>query len=136
MPSKTTAATPEEYIDGLEGPRRGQVRAIYEMVREAAPELEPFMIAGKIGFGRFNYKGKTCEGEWFKLGLASNKNTIAFYSCAPGLAGETLAESFAPRLPKAKIGKSCINFKKLEDVDMAALREIALRLGCVPSFIT
>ena len=60
MPSKTTAATTEEYIDGLEEPRRGQVRAIYEMVREAASELEPFMIAGKIGFGRFKYKGKTC----------------------------------------------------------------------------
>ena len=125
MATKTTAATPEEYIAGLDEPRRGQIRAIYEMVREAAPGLEPFMIAGKIGFGRFRYKGKTCEGEWFKLGLGSNKNTIAFYSCAPGADGKTLAESFAPRLPKASIGKSCINFKKLEDVDVNVLREIA-----------
>ncbi|MDQ2986538.1 MAG: DUF1801 domain-containing protein [Armatimonadota bacterium] len=125
MATKTTAATPEEYIAGLDEPRRSQIRAIYDLVREAAPELEPFMIPGKVGFGRFKYKGKTSEGEWFKLGLASNKNTIAFYTCAPGVAGETLAESFASRLPRASIGKSCINFKKLEDADMQVLREIA-----------
>jgi hypothetical protein len=125
MATKITAATPEEYIAGLDEPRRGQIQAIYDLVREAAPELEPFMLAGKIGFGRFKYKGKTCEGEWFKLGLASNKNTIAFYTCAPGVGGETLAESFADRLPKANIGKSCINFRKFEDADLEVLREIA-----------
>ena len=125
MATKTTAATPEEYIAGLDEPRRGQVRAIYDLVREAAPELEPFMIAGKIGFGRFKYKGKTCEGEWFKLGLASNKNTIMFATCAPGAEGKTLAESYAERLPKADIGRSCINFRKFEDADLVVLREIA-----------
>lgn len=125
MGSKTVAATPDEYIAGLEEPRRGQIQALYDLVRSAAPDLEPFMIAGKIGFGRFRYKGKTCEGEWFKLGLASNKNTIAFYTCAPGAAGKTLAESFAPRLPRASVGRSCINFRKLEDADLDVLREIA-----------
>ena len=125
MATKGTAATPEEYIAGLDEPRRGQVRAIYDLVREAAPELEPFMIAGKIGFGRFKYKGKTCEGEWFKLGLASNKNTIMFATCAPGAEGKTLAESYAERLPKADIGRSCINFRKFEDADLEVLREIA-----------
>jgi hypothetical protein len=125
MATKITAATPEEYIAGLDEPRRGQIQAIYDLVREAAPELEPFMLAGKIGFGRFKYKGKTCEGEWFKLGLARNKTAITFYSCAPGSDGKTLAEGFADQLPKANIGKSCINFRKFEDADMGVLREIA-----------
>jgi hypothetical protein len=125
MATKITAATPEEYIAGLDEPRRGEIRAIYDLVREAAPELEPFMLAGKIGFGRFKYKGNTCEGEWFKLGLASNKNTIVFYSCEPGSDGKTLTEGFADRLPKANIGKSCINFRKFEDADVGVLREIA-----------
>jgi hypothetical protein len=127
MVTKTTTATPEEYIAGLDEPRRGQIQAIYDLVREAAPGLEPCMIAGKIGFGRFRYKGKSkaCEGEWFKLGLASNKTAITFYSCAPGSDGKTLAEGFAERLPKANIGKSCINFRKFENADMGVLREIA-----------
>jgi hypothetical protein len=125
MAKTSTAATPEEYIAGLDEPRRGEIRAIYDLVREAAPELEPFMIAGKIGFGRFKYKGRTTSGEWFKLGLASNKNTIMFATCAPGAEGKTLAESYAERLPKADIGRSCINFRKFEDADLEVLREIA-----------
>jgi len=125
MATKTTAATPERYIAELDEPRRSQIQAIYDLVRSAAPDLEPFMIAGKIGFGRFRYKGKTCEGEWFKLGLASNKTAITFYSCAPGVGDKTLAESFAEKLPRAKIGRSCINFRKFEDADLGILREIA-----------
>ena len=127
MPTKATAATPEEYIAGLDEPRRSQIQTIYELVRAAAPELEPFMIAGKIGFGKFSYKGKSksCQGEWFKLGLASNKTAITFYSCAPGSDGKTLPESFADQLPRANIGKSCINFRKFEDADLDVLREIA-----------
>ena len=123
----SSASTPDEYIAQLDEPRRSQIQALFDMVREAAPDLDPFMIAGKIGFGQFHYKGKSkaCEGEWFKLGLASNKSAITFYSCAPGSGGKTLPETFAERLPKAKIGRSCINFRKFEDADMDVLREIA-----------
>lgn len=121
------AATPEEYISQLDEPRRSKIRALYELVREAAPELEPFMISGRIGFGKLHYKGKTCEGEWFKLGLASNKSTIMFASCAVGADGKHMPESYVEKLPKAKIGKSCINFRKLEDIDLGVLREIAER---------
>src|SRR5688572_8437724 len=84
MPSANAPATPEEYIAQLEEPRRSQIQAIYDLVREAAPDLEPWMVSGKIGFGRFPYRGKSkaCQGEWFKIGLASNKNTIMFATCA------------------------------------------------------
>lgn len=117
--------TPEEYIAQLEEPRRSQIQAIYDLIRESAPTLEPFIIAGKIGFGKLHYRGKNCEGEWFKLGLASNKNTIMIASCAVGADGKHLAESYGDKLPKAKIGKSCINFRKFEDIDRDILREIA-----------
>ncbi len=123
------AGTPEEYIARLDEPRRSHIQALYDLVRDAAPDLEPCMISGRIGFGRFHYKGKSkaCEGEWFKVGLASNKSAITFYSCAPGSDGQTLAESYADRLPKASIGRSCINFRKFEHIDMDVLREIAVK---------
>lgn len=129
MATTTTApATPEEYIAQLDEPRRSEIQAIYDMVREAAPTLEPFMCSGKIGFGQFPYQGKSkaCSGIWFKLGLASNKNTIMFATCAV-VDGKNLAESYGDKLPKAQIGRSCINFKKYEHIDMDVLREIAVR---------
>ncbi|RIJ97528.1 MAG: DUF1801 domain-containing protein [Armatimonadetes bacterium] len=107
--------TPEEYIAGLDEPRRTHVQTLFDLIRKAAPELEPWMVSGKIGFGKFPYQGKSkaCSGEWFKLGLASNKNSIMF--------------AYAEKLPKASIGRSCINFRKFEDVDLDVLREIAER---------
>jgi len=125
MPSGNAPTTPEEYIAQLEEPRRSQIQAIYDLIREAAPDLEPWMVSGKIGFGKFAYRGKSGrEGEWFKLGLASNKNTIMVATCAPGEGGVSMAQSYADRLPKAKIGGSCINFRKFEDADLEVLREI------------
>lgn len=127
MSGHNITATPEEYIAQLDEPRRSQIQAIFDLVREAAPDLEPYMIAGKIGFGKFAYQGKSkkCQGEWFKLGLSSNKNTIMFATCAVGTDGRNLAEAYGERLPKAQIGRSCINFRKFDDIDFEVLREIA-----------
>ena len=40
--------------------------------------------------------------------------------------GFSLAEELLERLGKFKHGKSCLNIKKLEDVDLAVLREIVV----------
>lgn len=117
--------SPEQYISGLEEPRKSQIQALFDMVRQTEPGLEPFVIAGKIGFGKFHYKSKSgCEGDWFKIGLSSNKNTIMFATCAMDPDRKSLAEAHAEKLPKAKIGKSCINFRKFEDIDFEVLKEI------------
>jgi hypothetical protein len=128
MPATKTAATPEEYIAGLDEPRRSHIQTLYDLIRKEAPHLEPWMVAGKIGFGQFPYQGRTkkCSGVWFKLGLASNKNSIMFACCAgSNVHGKSLVESYADKLPKAQIGRSCINFRKFEDADLNVLREIA-----------
>lgn len=128
MATATAATTPEEYIAGLDEPRRSQIQALYDLIREAAPDLEPWMVSGKIGFGQFPYQGKSkkCSGVWFKLGLSSNKNSIMFASCAgSNVKDKSLVESYADRLPKAEIGRSCINFRKFEDADLEVLKEIA-----------
>ncbi|MBV6458358.1 MAG: hypothetical protein HONBIEJF_01485 [Fimbriimonadaceae bacterium] len=127
MPT-ATATTPEEYIAQLEEPRRSQIQELYDLVRKTAPDLEPWMVAGKIGFGKFHYKGKSkaCEGEWFKIAVSSNKNSIMFATCAV-IDGKNLAEAYADKLPKADIGRSCINFRKFEHVDLDVLREITKR---------
>ena len=126
MPTSNAPTTPEEYIAQLDEPRRSHIQALYDLVREAAPKLEPWIVANKIGFGKFPYQGKSkkCAGEWFKLAVGSNKNTIMFATCAV-VDGKNLAEVYGKKLPKADIGRSCINFRKFEDADLDVLREIA-----------
>ena len=115
--------TPEQYIDRLEEPRRDEVRRLHELIRKAAPKLKPYMESGMIGYGRYHYRSSSGrEGEWCLLGLASRKRYISFYVVAEDGKGGYLAESYRDRLPKADIGRSCVRFKRLEDLDEKVLR--------------
>ena len=90
------------------------------------------MAGTMLGYGPFHYRyASGREGDTTLLGLASQKRYISLYVlCANG--GRYLAESYAERLPKASVGKSCVRFARLSDVDPAVLAELvteAARLG-------
>ena len=119
----TSAETPAEYIDMLEEPRRSDIRELHELILREAPALEPHIASGMLAYGRYAYKSKSgSAGEWFHLGLASNKRYISLYVMATDPAGGGyLAESYKDRLPRADIGRSCVRFKRPDDVDRDAL---------------
>ena len=124
MKGKTNAKSPKEYIAGVEESRRDDIQALHDMVRAEAPELEPTMEFGMLGYGKFHYKYKTGrEGDWMKIGIANNKRYISLYCCAADEDGY-VAERFRDRLPKADIGKSCVRFKRLSDLDEGVLRDL------------
>jgi Domain of unknown function (DU1801) len=122
----------EDYIAALDEPRRTDVAALDALIREHAPGLEPVVAGKMLGYGPFHYRyASGREGDTTLLGLASQKRYISLYVlCANG--GRYLAESYAERLPKASVGKSCVRFARLSDVDPAVLAELvteAARLG-------
>lgn len=124
MFKKIEASTPEEYIAGLEEPRKTQIETLHALIRKTVPDLTPHIQVGMLGYGTYNYKyasGK--EGDWAIIGLASQKNYISLYICATK-DGAYIAEAYKKELPKASIGKSCIRFKKIEDVDLAVIKKI------------
>ena len=122
MQGKSDAATHEEYIERLNEPRRAEIKALHELIRQTVPQLEPTMEFGMPGYGTFHYRYATGrEGDWMLIGLASNKNYISLYVMAGSPDGRYLAETYKDRLPKASIGKSCIRFKRLGDVDQEVL---------------
>ncbi len=124
MYRKSDAATPEEYIAEVDEKRRGDIQRLHEMVRGVAPELEPTMDFGILGYGKFHYTYKSGrEGDWMKIGIANNKQYISLYCCAADDKGY-VAERYKEKLPKANIGKSCVRFKRLSDLDKGALREL------------
>ena len=121
-----------DYIAALAEPRRTDVAALDALIREHAPGLEPVVAGKMLGYGPFHYRyASGREGDTTLLGLASQKRYISLYVlCSNG--GRYLAESYAERLPKASVGKSCVRFARLSDVDPAVLAELvteAARLG-------
>jgi hypothetical protein len=121
----TDAESPDEYMDRLEEPRRTDIRQLDALIRKIAPKLEPHLASGMLAYGRYHYKGKSkgTEGEWFHIGLASNKRYISLYVMAADKDGY-LAESYKAKLPKADIGRSCVRFKRLSDLDPTTLKEL------------
>ena len=47
--------------------------------------------------------------------------------------GRYLAESRADRFPKASVGKSCVRFKRLDDLDEGELRDLLAEAGRRPA---
>ncbi len=118
------AAPAGGYVAQLDEPRKRQIETLHAMIRKAAPGLKPAIVSGMIGYGTCHYKyASGREGEAPVIALASQKQYISLYVCATN-GDRHVAEQFKSALPKASIGKSCIRFKKLEDVDLAVLRQI------------
>jgi hypothetical protein len=77
-----------------------------------------------LGYGKMKYKyASGREGEWMKIGIANNKQYISLYCCAANDDGY-VAEKYKDRLPKANIGKSCVRFKRLSDLDEDTLKQL------------
>lgn len=128
----TTVTTPEDYIDNLEEPRRSEIRQLHELIRSAAPQLEPHIASGMLAYGHYHYRyASGREGDWFPVGLASRKQYISLYITAAEPGQGYLAEAYRERLPKADIGKSCVRIKRLSDVDLAVLADL-IRRGAKP----
>lgn len=125
MHGQSDAATHDEYIERLDEPRRSDLRALHELIRATVPRLEPTMEFGMLGYGKYHYRyASGREGDSAVVALASNKSYISLYvqSNLPG--GTSVAESYADRLPKASIGRSCVRFKRLSDVDSHVLAQM------------
>ncbi len=124
MKGKTDATSPAEYIARVEEKRRPDIQRLHELVLEVAPELEPTMEFGMLGYGRMHYRyASGREGDWMKIGIANNKQYISLYCCAADDRGY-VAERYRDRLPKANIGKACVRFKRLAELDETVLREL------------
>jgi hypothetical protein len=125
MFQKNAAATPAAYLKAIADPaRHADMVAIDKLVREEAPDLKPHMQSGMIGYGTYHYKSASGrEGDWPPIALASRAQYISVYVCCI-VDGKYLPEMAKAAFPKADIGKSCIRFKRLSDIDQKALRKV------------
>lgn len=124
MFGETKAQTPEEYISMIDEPMRSDIQKIHDFIRKTVPDLKPFLISGMLAYGPFHYKSKSGrEGEWGRILLSPRKNYISIYACAVDENNNYIAEKHKEKL-KADVGKSCIRYKKVEDIPWDALAEV------------
>jgi hypothetical protein len=120
----STARTPEEYLDSLPEDRRAAVAAVRRVVLENLPDgFEEGMQYGMIGYyiplERFP---DTYNGQPLGLAaLANQKQHMALY--LNNVYGDRTTESrfrerWAATGKKLDMGKSCVRFRRLEDLPL------------------
>jgi hypothetical protein len=99
------------------------------LIRETLPELE----ADGLNYGPFHYRyASGREGDAYRVSVAQRKAGISLYVLALAEDGRYLAESRADRFPKASVGKSCVRFKRLDDVDLDVVGALLAEAGTLP----
>jgi Domain of unknown function (DU1801) len=118
-----TLPTLDKFLAALPADRRDTMTTLHKAIRKAVPKLAPAIMSGMgpspiIGYGKYRYKSSSGrEGDWFLIGLCAGKNYYSLHICAGDKDGY-LVERNAAKLGKVSTGRSCINFKKLEDLKL------------------
>lgn len=110
------------------GERESDMRHLDLVISQTVPHLKRELFTGMnitmIAYGIFHYKyASGREGDWPIIALAANKNYISLYVCCV-MDGTYVAEIYKDKLGKVSIGKSCIRFKKLADLQLDGVKEM------------
>lgn len=136
---QSTAKTPLEYVESLPEDRKIVIEKIRTIVLENLPKgFEETMGYGMLGYvvpHSIYPSGYHCDPKMPLpfLSLASQKNFIAFYHMGI-YADEKLLNWFVSEYPKhcktkLDMGKSCIRFKKMNDIPYELLGELASKMS-------
>jgi hypothetical protein len=134
---QSKAKTVQQYLKELPPDRRAAIQAVREVIlKNLDKDYEECMNYGMIGYvvpHRVHPAGYHCDPKQpmpFAC-LASQKNHMAVYlmsACDPTSEGEWFRKAWAKTGKKLDMGKSCIRFKKIEDVPLDVIGEAVRRM--------
>lgn len=127
--AKSTAATVDAYLAELPAERREVVAAVRDTIRARLPAgyeeaMRWGMISYEVPLARYprTYNGQPLT----YAALAAQKGHYALYlTCAYADAAQAkwLADAFAAAGKRLDMGKSCVRFRRLEDLPLPAVGE-------------
>ncbi len=124
MFKKVKPTNVKEYLAAVPEERKEAIFFLHTFIQKAAPKLKPHFAYNMLGYGSFpylNYRKETVQ--WPIVAMASQKNYISVYVYALDVK-QYLAEKFKKELGKVSVGKSCIRFRKIEDVNLPVLKKV------------
>lgn len=124
MFKETKAKTVKQYLDSVPEERKELIKYLHNFIQKSAPKLKPHFAYNMLGYGSFPYLNYNKEMiSWPVVSLANQKNYVSIYVCSVDM-GEYVAEKYKKELGKVSVGKSCIRFKKLEDISLPVLKKV------------
>jgi hypothetical protein len=135
---RSEAKTPDEYLDSLPADRRHAMNELRNVIKKNLPKG----FKENMGYGMMGYcvphslypAGYHCDPKQPLpfIGLASQKNFIAVYHMGiyadPKLLKWFTEEYKKQSKTKLDMGKSCIRFKKPEQIPVKLIGELATKM--------
>jgi hypothetical protein len=129
------AKTVGEYLNDVPIDRKPLILFFHDFIQKSAPKLKASLAYNMLGYGTFQYQNSKKQVlNWPIIALANQKNYISIYVCSIE-GGQYLAEKYKSKLGKVSVGKSCIRFKKLEDVNLATLKKVIQTAAKKPGLV-
>ena len=130
----TSPSTVEEYLDLLPPDRRVAVSAVRDVINQHLPDgYEEAIGSGMISWGvPLSVYPDTYNKQPLAIAaLASQKNYMAVYLMGLNVSGDDeswFREQYAQRDLKLDMGKSCVRFRRIEDLPLDVLAEAVSRV--------
>lgn len=132
------AKSDDEYIAMLTEDRREIIETLDKLIKDTVPGLERWFAYNMLGYGEFQYTDyKGNPGKWPVIALASQKNYVSLYVCAVDSKDDKqyIAEKYEKELGKVSVGKSCIRFKKLDDLNLEVVKKALKEAEKTPGLV-
>jgi uncharacterized protein YdhG (YjbR/CyaY superfamily) len=110
---QSSAKTVDEYLKEQPEDRRAVLVRLRKLIRESLPSAVESM---RYGMASFDVGDTLCS-------LAAQKNYFALY------VDPVVVARHKAKLGKVSVGKSCIRFKKLEDLSLETVEQVLKEAG-------
>ena len=128
-------STPDTLLAELPAERRAVVQAVRDVVRAALPSGYEEQVSGKmlayvVPLAR--YPDTYNKEPLMYAALAAQKNHYALYlvgAYADPAQAEALRAGFARAGKKLDMGKSCVRFKRVDDLALDAVRDLVASMS-------
>jgi len=107
---QSDAVDVDRYVEEISGPRKPVIRALREACRAELTAFTEAMAYGMPGYSR--------DGQ-IEISFANQKQYISLY-----VTRTDVMAAHRDRLAHLDVGKSCIRYRKPEDVDLDVVRSI------------
>lgn len=116
-----------EFLAQVEDARKRADSHVLIDLMSAVSGEPPVLWGTMIGFGQYHYRYPTGhEGDAFLIGFAPRKAEFSIYLMGTYFSEENeKREALLARLGKHRMGKACLYVKRLSDIDLDVLRELA-----------
>jgi hypothetical protein len=121
--TQPTKLSVTEFINSVDDEqKRKDAKTLLKLMKDTTGEKPMMWGTSIIGFGSYHYKSDRSrqEGDWPLTGFSPRKQNMTVYI----MPGFERYDALMKKLGKHKTGKSCLYFKKLDDIDEGVLREL------------